>query len=66
MTTHLHIPWPDGTTSRIEISIGHALDLNAGTRNHLTLVGDEHIAVDDDGTITTHQSAIPPQLDDAA
>jgi len=64
MTTHLHIPWPDGSTTRIETSTAQALDLNAGTRNHLALVGDEQISVDDDGTITTHDSALP--LDNAA
>jgi len=64
MTNHLRITWPDGTTHAIKMTTGQTLDINAGTLNRLSLAGDEQITVDDDGTITTHDTALP--LDDAA
>lgn len=60
MTDDTHIiPFDDGR--EVELTTSQLLDLNAGALNWLPL--HDHILVDDDGTITERQSAVPEQHD---
>ncbi len=65
MTDHLRIDWQDGTTHEIEMTTGQLLDVNAG-KPVAYFPRDERILIDEDGTITRHESAIPQQPDEAA
>jgi hypothetical protein len=61
--THtLHSRNPDGSRNETEITAGHALDLAAG-QAVAYFPRDEHIAVDEHGTIIRRDSAVPQSLD---
>jgi len=65
MTYTLRSTNPDGTKNETEITAEQAFDLGAG--NPIAYFPrDERVLIDDDGTITHRESAIPQQLDEAA
>ena len=65
MTYTLHMRMDDDTISEVEITAEQARDL-AACQPISYFPRDERVLVDDDGTITFRESAIPQQLDDAA
>ena len=66
MTYTLRMTMRDGTIRQTEVTTGQLLDYNAGLGLPPHFVRDDEILVDDDGTITTTDNAVPQQLDDAA
>ena len=66
MTHTLRQTMHDGTIRETEVTTGQLLDFNAGHGIAPHFVRDEQVLVDDDGEITTRESAIPQQRDEAA
>jgi len=65
--THIHrMRMHDGTVRETEVTTGQLLDFGAGLGIPMHTVRDEQVLVDDDGEITTRESAIPQQRDEAA
>ena len=65
MTYTLRSINPDGTKNETEITAEQALDLGAG-KPITYFPRDERLLIDEDGTITHRESAIPQMRDEAA
>jgi len=65
MSYTLRMIMRDGTIRETELTAAQALDLGAGQPISY-FPRDERLLIDDDGTITVRESAIPQQLDEAA